>query len=105
MKPSEYIRKGWTQFNSARDVRGNSATSDSTDAVCWCLTGALIASAGDNFKEFHRMYGMVESAVLKILHIPWHCSIYFPRYAPEKWNDTEGRTQQEVIDLLEGLGL
>jgi hypothetical protein len=89
MKPSDYIRKGWCQRAFARDARGNRTSPGSQFAVAWCAAGALMANG-----EMGRSY--TEARFFD------EASLGMPLAA---WNDAPGRTQGEVIALLEKHGL
>jgi hypothetical protein len=93
MKPSDYIRKGWTQEAYARNKAGNSVGSHSPNAVSWCLYGALVAAYPDD-AEWIKVYNKVLFQIQK----------KSPYDIPAAWNDRPGRTQAEVILLLESVG-
>lgn len=83
----------WTQHVLARSALGFRVPPNSPTATCWCLRGALssVSRPGPN-----RSQGELEiRAVLVLakllgghLHV-WH------------WNDAPGRTQAEVLALLD----
>lgn len=76
--------KGWTQGAFARDKFGNSVNSDDPEAISWCIVGACsIAKAQDGWIKLGFNLGK----------------------PPMKFNDTPGRTQEEVIAALEAVGL
>ena len=85
-KPSDYVRSGWTQGARARDIHGMTVLAVSPDAVSWCLTGALSASdlvtERDLFRMRRECRGLVGDGLTD-------------------WNDDPGRTQAEVVELLE----
>jgi hypothetical protein len=89
MKPSDYIRKGWTQGAYARDSDGTPIYPKSIKAVCWCPVGAICAAYYDNpAKRIKTLYSLKS----------------FVGESPAIWSDAPERTQQEVIDLLESIG-
>ena len=92
MKPSDYIRRGWCQFNTALAKDGSYRPAKDGEACQWCLDGALyVAINGQhNRKEYLDLYNLIENKLGK---------------DPIKWNDTPGRTQKEVIAALEAVGL
>ncbi len=89
MKPSDYIRKGWCQESFAKTKTGNIVYGDDPAAVCWCLDGAIDAACG-------RLHSDEKENITAKLREKIDNYI--------GWNDTPGRTQQEVIDLLESIG-
>jgi hypothetical protein len=94
MKAIDYIRKGWTQGASARDAAGNSVYYKSTEAVCWCLSGAIFAAYPDHVECANAF----EKVTLEIQKTS-------PFGIPLSWNDAPRRTQAEVILLLEKVGI
>ena len=91
MKPSEYIRKGWTQGNGAKDCYGCSCEPTSKYAVSWCAVGAIMAACKEDSENISMLIKRVRD------------SLNVPRLT--LWNDEPGRTKQEVIDALEKVGL
>jgi len=47
MLPSEYIQKGWTRGDTARNKGGESVAYDDPNARSWCVLGAIFASSKD----------------------------------------------------------
>lgn len=82
------VRAGWCQYDSRRVVDGRQ---------CYCLTGAVWASAAAGDGDFSHDYRVVKAALA------------FLRRAARavvagdlpKWNDTYGRTQGEVLALID----
>ena len=87
-KALELVRKGWCQRASARDASGNSVSPMDTEACCWCLDGALLVAC-DGMAEYLTASRTVSEALGGKGYIGW--------------NDTPGRTQDEVVSLLERL--
>jgi hypothetical protein len=94
MKAIDYIRKGWTQGQYARDKNGISVYSDDFEkAVCWCAIGALMAAYSiDGFCT--REY---EPALEKLRKLVGTCILF--------WNDNPQRTQAEVIEVFTRAGI
>jgi len=90
MKASDYIRKGWTQEASARDSNGEVVDISSPSAVCWCVSGALMAAYG---------VGGWLAARNKLVAV---LDVRLPLTA---WNDFPGRTQAEVLEACEKAGV
>ena len=85
--PSECVALGWCQGAYARDAQGRSVSSYSEWAVSVCLMGAII--------RWHlaRKNDMLYSEYVDrvFAHEPY----------ATLWNDALGRTQAEVVELLE----
>lgn len=90
-KAAELIEKfGWTQGTLARAEMGNPCGELSPFATCFCAIGAVRRAthlvAGSSREVFHRAIGLFCDAV-ETNNVP-------------RWNDTAGRTKEEVIDAL-----
>ena len=86
MKPSEYVRKGWTQHAWARDIHNEKVPPHSPLAVAWCVSGAIIAAIRNEFDQ---------EAFFKTAHF------LLGDRTLGAWNDGPGRTQHEAISALE----
>lgn len=88
MKPSDFIKKGWCREELARDKDGDVTYFDAQQAVAWCAMGAIFAcrdvSSHDALKALRSYVGNNVIAL---------------------WNDDPNRTQQEIIDAFEAIGL
>lgn len=80
------IRRGWTQYAYARNAEGVNVDEDAPSACAWCIRGALWKAGAR--AEVH---DAVDAAVAEVIGKPY----------PHEFNDTPGRTQEEVIQLLE----
>jgi hypothetical protein len=90
MKAWELIlRNGWCQGAGARDCDGQSVPYYGPSAVCFCVTGAIM-----------HIYGRDAAYVGCINKL--HRSI--PDVAVT-WNDTPGRTKEEVVAKLKELDI
>ena len=100
MKPSDVIRRvGWTQGGyavvdgeicDAEEILKDLGLPDAIDQIgSVCVMGAIFVSAGDSSKAVDAMVYKLAKAVGRIVD----------------WNDAEGRTKQEVLDMLKGVGL
>lgn len=99
MKPSEVLKKyGWCQGTFARNIDGEQVTTIDSQAASFCLLGALYKSCTlDNiydFDKFDTYYQIVQKSISEL---------GFPDVP--SWNDKTGRTKEEVIKLLEKVGL
>lgn len=76
----------WTQGRDARDSRGAGVDYSDPSAVCWCLAGHVDRRGDVNayvaFRVLLRRF--IGNSV-----------------TPVSWNDTKGRTVDEVIELCE----
>jgi len=103
MTRNEYIEKvinllktkGWTQGAYARDADGDVVTTVSNHAACYCLQGAMdyvCMSANDTeANDVFDAYREVKNSL-----------IYKNGEGIVGYNDTPGRTKEQVIDLLKG---
>lgn len=89
MKPSEYIRKGWTKRAYAIDERGHATDALDPEACKWCLLGALDVSQC-TLEDCNKVFKVLKERGFACAGM---------------WNDDPVRTQQEVIELLESCGL
>ena len=109
------LARGWTQGASARAQNGTPvvlSTSDYERAVCWCLSGAVFASTPqdkDNRNQVNRMLWRAGRALSYPMDL--ELGIDNRRIGPdddrryrwllEEFNDEEGRTQDEVLALVD----
>lgn len=91
-----YVAAGWTQGTYARDARGKDVAPGSPDAVCWCAEGAVAAAmevlpAVPYFPHFAKVISPLAKTISPLVpETVWVCV----------WNDTPGRTQDEVLDTF-----
>ena len=84
--PSDYVKAGWCQGAGSRNAEGREVRSAAPDAVSWCLTGGITASSLVTERGWLRMTDAIREIVGKDI---------------TGWNDAPGRTQGEVVELLE----
>ena len=90
----EIINKGWTQHALARDINGGRVGVLSTEAVCWCLTGAInVTNSVHNFM-FIAIYDALEESIVDLHHIKK--TVILTRF-----NDAENRTLTEVLQVVD----
>ena len=90
MKPSELLKqKGWCQGFYATDKHGHRVSWANGDAYAFCTIGAVFKCYGDDEDG----YDILET--LKNYLDVFYISV---------WNDTPGRTKEEVIAALEAIG-
>jgi hypothetical protein len=87
MTPSDFIRRGWTQGDFARDHNGNSVHFSSPNAVCWCAVGAV--------KACYRGAGQYDAMQLLRNTIN--------RQYIDHWNDDRRRTKRSVLKVFESI--
>lgn len=92
MKVKELLisEDAWTTQHLARDVNGESTFSNDSDAVCWCLVGAICKCYGTN--ECKRVKIVIK--VENYLNMPIH-----------QWNDKSERTFDDVKNLIMKLNI
>lgn len=90
----ESIKTGWTQEKMARNSDGHEVDPTDDSACRWCLIGALLKSTqnadGSVSMDLGSEYRDVTDT-LKALIGEDRLSL---------WNDAEGRTQEDVLALL-----
>ena len=82
-------KDGWTQGVSARDKDGLSVMWSSSRAVCFCADGALAHVSG-LYRSKHSDYDEANSFLCGYFHDNFKLGYVL-------WNDSEGRTQDEVV--------
>lgn len=90
MRPIDLIRKGWTQGAFARDRNGEGVYSRDKKAVCWCLSGAIIAG----FDYEYQRWKYSSSIRKKIKELYGRDDIL-------SWNDDRNRTKKQVLEVME----
>ena len=84
----EYIARGWCQHDCAQNSKKEPVFFNSPDICFVCLTGALyLVHPHLNLPTFHALNSRLE----KILGVE----------SIGAWNDAPGRTQGEVLELLD----
>lgn len=92
------IEHGWTQHCMARNAKGMPVVQSSKKATCWCLTGALL-KAVENFvdrKFTKNLYIYLDSFIKE-----YKDKDSSPLTSLITWNDSSGRSQEEVLNLLD----
>lgn len=82
------LARGWCQGTSARNIRGFSVSEQASTAVAWCVAGACYRIC-DNW-----MANWIVPAIGAVVRERGFGSF-------SAWNDAEGRTQAEVLALLD----
>ena len=81
MLPSEYVKMGWCQHQSARTEDGRSTAPGAYDASRVCLLGAISRAFYLRTITPTQMCGLIKAG-------------------DARWNDASGRTQAEVVAEL-----
>src|SRR3974390_3229322 len=82
----------WTQGASARNAVGHVVNFADSDAVCWCLTGAIQKA----------VYGDIDVLVLDAMNYAFNEIDRTLGYSGILgWNDWPLRTHDEVLELLD----
>lgn len=89
----DLIASGWTQNVHARNTYGLPVPYFSEEATCFCLNGALLrvvrSEMENSLEKGEKVFFAVEDLLLACQ------SAYIT------WNDAPGRTQVEVLSLLD----
>lgn len=86
------IEQGWTQGAYARSASGYSVDSNSTpDAVCWCLSGAIIRVATAQAIPVYKIRDRLREVLF----------LRVGNGSIVVWNDAPLRTKEEVLALLD----
>lgn len=80
---------GWCCGAAARNCHGAPVEASDPQATTWSLTGALAAVS--ERPEFD---------MTALRHALWGISTVIPDSSLDGWNDTEGRTQGEALQML-----
>lgn len=96
MKAYEVLENyGWVQGTEARDRDGNDVPPLDDQAVCFCLQGAIRRSTGGD-NEFEK-FRISNEKVQTVLNGKLGPAVPGTTW---EWNDTPGRTKEEVIAVL-----
>lgn len=88
----------WIQGKYAADSRGNTRTSTSPEATCWCLEGAVSrATHGTSYApdygcHFQNLFRAVKKEI----------DSQFPYTSLISWNDHPSRSHSDVLTLIDG---
>lgn len=100
MKAHELLAKPehWTKGHMAVDALGNEVSARSTEAVCFCLLGALVRCYNDGTVEGTSRYVRVRSELRERVKQLGLSGII-------GWNDDDVRTHEEVLAVLKELDI
>jgi hypothetical protein len=86
---SNLIGMGWCYGADARDRFGGAVAACDPDAAAWSLLGALAAVS-----EYP------EASIGALREALWGISGVIPDWSLDDWNDVDGRTQGETLQML-----
>jgi hypothetical protein len=88
------IASGWTQGCSAQNRQGFPVVASCDDAVRWCLVGSTVANT-------YLLAGRTHIRTNAWLIIQDLIRNRNETCSMDEWNDRDGRTQEEVLELLD----
>jgi len=86
----ERVKRGWTQGAASRGPSGLTTNPTNSEAVCWCLTGAIDA-------EPQATGGEKVGAMIKLDALARKAGYE----SAVEFNDFDTTTKQDVLELLE----
>lgn len=95
-RAKKHIERGWCQKAYAVDAHGAPTLNHFPEARCWCAVGALRRACS----EFG-LDALDSTPAIKQLAQHIESEEVSDTDAVLEWNDVEGRTQQEVLDLFD----
>lgn len=100
MTAYEFLRdNGWCQGAYARDAFGMGVNLQSQQARSFCAMGALIAAYNDKKMVHSDAVLLAEQNVYNVLERRGYCG------AISSFNDDNGRTKDEVLELFKEAGV
>lgn len=94
------IAQGWTRNVYARDKLGEPVGSRNPEACAWCLEGAIHADTLDDVDAVYLLLYIANGAGFLPRKVRGACQ-RIPKVSLDVWNDKPGRTQKEVLRLLD----
>ena len=88
VRTREFLKKGWTQGWFAKTASGRDCGAESSDASCWCLSGALQRAFQDESSS--------EAEDRAASSLRWTIR----RKSIADWNDAKRRTQTQVVGAV-----
>lgn len=102
MRAREIISQGWTQGTYARNKDNEEVFHDSSEAVCFCLEGAIIRSIHENnFLNDEKILLYNLQTIIKNNIQNRKYGYYYP--STVCWNDKPERTKEEVLNLFDNI--
>lgn len=93
----------WTQGRHAADEKGNDELPESSNAVCWCLSGAIMKCYLDDNEIANRLRFKIVDKINRYIKIKSN-GLYI-KYSNNiiPWNDDKNRTFEDIKILVETL--
>jgi hypothetical protein len=102
LRMRSYLERGWCQTVSARDADGTVVKSTDPGAACWCVFGAWQATRLSPQPPADCVN--VYTSAAEIADLVWSRLLGItPASSPIAWNDREGRTQEDMLSLIDKL--
>jgi hypothetical protein len=93
-KARGFLERGWAQGSFAVDAEGEKVVPGDDSACAWCVQGSLLAAS--NWKA------SAETELITTVLLEYSRKGRSPESASiVKWNDTPGRTKEEVLTLFD----
>lgn len=89
------VEKGWCQTTMARDSMGNGVGLMSTLACKFCLGGAIRRASNDSSSLYQPARSVVARVIQAVTNDKDRDNVNL-----STWNDTKGRTQADVLEVL-----
>ncbi|WOJ89323.1 hypothetical protein RZS28_16220 [Methylocapsa polymorpha] len=89
-------RKGWNKYAMARDENGDKCGPDSSEAACYCLSGALVRAwrtIDPKNEDFYFKY--FEKKFSEVLLARYNYNRTFTQ-----WNDQVATSREDVVKLI-----
>jgi hypothetical protein len=97
METSRLIQMhGWNKYSMARDSVGNRCAPESSDAACYCLSGALVKTwraIDPSREEFY--FKFFEKQFSEVLTEKYN----YP-YTYTRWNDEVALRKEDILELI-----
>jgi hypothetical protein len=92
----QLVNLGWTQHADARDADGSPVRPWDTRAASWSLLGALVAAV-----ECIAAVEGEQAAISELAHTCIQLADFLDADSLEQWNDSPGRTSNDVLAALD----
>jgi hypothetical protein len=89
-------KKGWNKYSMALDQNGDKCGPDSSEAACYCLSGALVKawrSIDPESEDFYFKY--FEKRFSDVLRARYNYDRTFTQ-----WNDNVAMSREDVVNLI-----
>lgn len=89
-------QKGWNKYSMARNENGDECGPDSSEAACYCLSGALVRAwrtVDPDNEEFY--FKFFEKKFSEVLRARYDYNRTFTQ-----WNDHVATSREDVVNLI-----